>query len=375
MNPKGRAGQIGREIDGKVVRPLRQLAMVIDLNKCIGCHSCSIACKQLWTGDEGREHMWWNTVNTMPGRGTPRDWEKMGGGFASDHEARPGKIPKQGEFGEAWKFNHQEVFFGGKGAKAQLRVEGEQPTWGPNWDEDQGGGEYPNSFYFYLPRLCNHCTHPACVEACPRGAIRKREEDGIVLVNEDWCKGYRFCMEACPYKKIYFNFESQVANKCIMCLPRVEKGVATACTRQCPGRARFFGFQDVESSAVHKLVERWKVAVPLHPEYGTIPNVFYIPPLSPAAIDEHGHFDAKRGRIPEDYLRSLFGQAGIDALDTLAGEMKKTREGESSELIETLVSIEWTEMLGGFDRDPSTIRWVKPESGRVGNEGNAHHDE
>lgn len=337
----------------------RQLAMVMDLNKCIGCHTCSLACKQLWTGDEGREHMWWNTVNTMPGRGTPRDWESLGGGFGPEGAARAGQIPSREAFGEAWAFNHREVFFGGRGAGVQLKPQGEAPRWGPNWDEDQGGGEYPNAFYFYLPRLCNHCTRPACLEACPRGAIKKREADGIVLVDEDHCRGYRFCMEACPYKKIYFNAERGVANKCILCLPRIEKGVATACARQCPGRVRFFGFRDDERSAVFQLIERWKVAVPLHPEYGTGPNVFYIPPLSPAAIDEQGRFDATRSRIPEDYLRSLFGQAGLEALGTLAAEMQKTRAGEPSELIETLVSIDWSDMFGGFDRDPATIRWVK----------------
>ena len=132
-----------------------------------------------------------------------------------------------------------------------------------------------------------------------------------------------------------------------------------------PGAGALFGFIDDESSAVYQLVKRWKVAVPLHPEYGTDPNIFYIPPLSPALIDERGEFDAKRSRIPEDYLRSLFGQAGIDALATLAVEMHNTRSsghselGGCSELIDTLVSIDWNDMLGGFDRDPSTIRWVK----------------
>lgn len=336
----------------------RQLAMVMDLNKCVGCHSCSIACKQLWTGDEGRESMWWNTVNTLPGKGTPKNWEQMGGGFR-DGQAQAGEIPTVKEFGEAWQFNHDEVFFGGKGSQVHFQPQGGTPEWGPNWDEDQGGGEYPNSFYFYLPRICNHCTTPACKAACPRGAIKKREEDGIVLVDEDHCRGYRFCMEACPYKKIYFNHERGVANKCILCLPRVEKGVATACARQCPGRVRFFGFRDDKAAAVYKLVDQWKVAVPLHPEYGTDPNVFYVPPLAPSAISADGDFDLKKGRIPEDYLRSLFGQAGIDALAILAAEMQKTRQGGRSELIDTLVYINWNDMFGGFTRDPSTIHWIK----------------
>ena len=129
----------------------RQLAMVLDLNKCLGCQTCTIACKRLRTRDEGMEYMWWNTVNTQPGRGTPRDWEQSGGGFAPDGTALPGKLPTRGEFGDAWKFNHEEVFFGGQGQKAHLKVVGEEPDWGPNWDEDQGGGEYPNAYYFYLP--------------------------------------------------------------------------------------------------------------------------------------------------------------------------------------------------------------------------------
>ena len=138
------------------------------------------------------------------------------------------------DFGEAWDFNYDEVFFGGKGNSVHLQPSGD-PDWGPNWDEDQGGGQYPNSFYFYLPRICNHCTHPACLEACPRNAIYKREEDGIVLISEERCKGYRFCMEACPYKKIYFNHTRKLSQKCIFCYPRIEKGVAPACARQCPG--------------------------------------------------------------------------------------------------------------------------------------------
>ena len=102
-----------------------------------------------------------------------------------------------------------------------------------------------------------------------------------------------------------------------------------------------------------------KVAVTLHPEDGTDPNVFYVPPLAPSAISADGDFDLKKGRIPEDYLRSLFGQAGIDALAILAAEMQKTRQGGRSELIDTLVSINWNDMFGGFTRDPSTIHWIK----------------
>lgn len=336
----------------------RQLAMVMDLNKCIGCQTCTIACKRLWTRDEGMEYMWWNSVNTQPGRGTPRDWEDMGGGF-KDGVAQPGQIPTRGEFGEAWEYNHKDVFFGGKGKKEHLQIQGQKPDWGPNWDEDQGGGEYPNSYYFYLPRICNHCTHPACLEACPRQAIEKNAENGIVTVNEDSCRGYRFCMEACPYKKIYFNQAAKVAQKCIFCFPRIEQGVANACARQCPGRVRFVGYRDDQDAPIHKLVDKWKVAIPLHPEYGTEPNVFYVPPLAPAAFDANGEIDETKSRIPIEYLESLFGPAVNDSLEILKAEMEKSRSGEKSELIDLLIAYKWTDMFGGFDKDPASIEWVE----------------
>ena len=337
----------------------RQLAMVMDLNKCLGCQTCTIACKTLWTHDDGMQYMWFNTVNTLPGRGTPHDWEHMGGGFDAEGEARPGKLPKRTDFGEAWQFNHEEAHFGGRGRTARLTITGEQPHWGPNWDEDQGAGEFPNSFFFYLPRLCNHCTHPACKEACPRGAIEKRAEDGIVIVNEDRCRGYRHCMEACPYKKIYFNHATKVSQKCIFCFPRLEQGVAPACARQCPGRVRFVGYRDDENAPIWKLVEKWKVALPLHPEFGTEPNVFYVPPGAPASFDAEGRIDTGKPRIPNEYLVSLFGERVLDALQTLAEERAKAARGERSELMDLLIAYRWQDMFGGFDRDPQTIKWVE----------------
>ena len=118
------------------------------------------------------------------------------------------------------------------GAAKTLRPNVE-PSWGPNWDEDTGGGEYPNSYYFYLPRICNHCAKPACLAACPNEAIRKRESDGVVLVDLKLCEGVMACISACPYKKVYFNpsrknFEAEIegqSEKCIFCFPRMEKGL------------------------------------------------------------------------------------------------------------------------------------------------------
>ena len=340
----------------------RQLAFVFDLNKCLGCQTCTISCKTLWTDQPGMEYMWWNIVNTMPGRGTPRDRDQSGGGFDGEGHAQPGILPSARDFGEAWEFNYDEVFYGGKGQTAYLHPQrpgangkDEAPDWGPNWDEDQGAGEYPNSYYFYLPTICMHCTEPACLAACPRQAIFKREADGIVLIDEERCDGYRYCMEACPYKRIYFNPQRFISQKCVMCFARLEQGVAPACVRQCPGRVRHFGYLDDRESDVYKLVSEWNVALPLHPEFGTQPNVYYIPPLSPPRFDENGEIDEANPRIPMEYLRSLFGPAVDGALATLKEEMEKARRGEQSELIDTLIAYRWQEMFKPFVQDPGEL--------------------
>lgn len=333
----------------------RQLGVVFDMNKCLGCQTCTIACKTLWTDAEGTDYMWWNIVSTMPGQGSPRGWPEMGGGFLNN-QAQVSRIPLREEFGEAWEFNYDEVLYGGRGLDSHLRPKEKEGSRGPLWDEDEASGEYPNCYFFYLQMICMHCTNPACLAACPRLAIYKRVDDGIVLIDEERCNGYRFCMEACPYKRIYFNHVDKIAQKCILCFPRVEQEVAPACFRQCPGRVRFIGFLDDADSAVHKLREKWKVALPLHPERGTEPNVFYVPPLSPPRFDENGDVIEGSERIPREYLESLFGPEVNRVLDTLKDEMDKTRGGEKSEILDTLIAYQWKSMFGGLTRDPGKLK-------------------
>jgi len=322
----------------------RQIAMVLDLNKCIGCQTCTIACKKLWNKDEGTDYAYWNNVETRPGAGYPKNWESAGGRDEQGGYKR-GEIPDpDDEYGRAWNFNHEEVRASAAedADKPWIRPDN-APKWGPNWDEDRGAGEYPqNNHYFYVPRLCNHCTHPACLDACPRAAIYKRDEDGIVLVNQDRCHGYRFCVEACPYKKVYFDPKRQVSTKCIFCLPRIEQGVAPACARQCPGRLRFVGYLDDKNAPISKLVHHWKVALPLHPEFGLEPNVFYLPPMNGSALDEHGR-PTGESRIPIPYLESLFGDGVRPAIETLTTEREKRRRGESSELMDLLIAYDWND--------------------------------
>ncbi len=336
----------------------RQIAFVIDLNKCIGCHTCTIACKTLWTNDKGMDHMWWMKVNTMPGQGYPKGWEKMGGGYDGNGKLSLGKGAGVEEYGKPMEFNYEEVFYGGTGNKAHLAPK-EKPEWGPNWDEDVASGEYPNAYFFYMPRLCNHCTRPACAEACPYQAIAKRQEDGVVLmVDSEKCEACSdpVCMKGCPYKEVYRNGHRNIAQKCDACLPRMEREVAPACVRQCPGRCIWVGFLDETEGTVHKLVEKWKVALPLHPEFGTKPNVYYVPPLSPPRLDENGEVAANGSRIPMDYLKSLFGPEVEETVDRLKQEIEKKRNKQDSEVVDLLIARKWHELLGPFVKDPSEVR-------------------
>lgn len=324
--------------------PDRQVAMVMDLNKCLGCHTCTIACKKMWNTDSGSDYTYWNNVETLPGKGYPKQWKEIGG-RTDKGEVKKGRIPMlDADYGRAWDFNHKAVLATDamSNKKQWLKPEG-KPSWGPNWDEDEGAGEYPkDNHYFYLPRICNHCTKPACLDACPRQSIYKRKEDGIVLVDQDKCHGYRFCVEACPYKKVYFDYQRQVAAKCIFCMPRVEEGVAPACARQCPGRLRFVGYRDDEEGPIWKLVEKWKVAIPLHPEYGLSPNVFYVPPMSSEKLDDKGR-PTGEPRIPLSYLESLFGPDVKRVLDIVDAERAKKKRGEESELMDILIAYDWNQ--------------------------------
>jgi len=321
----------------------RQLAMVMDLNKCIGCQTCTVACKTQWTNRNGREYMYWNNVETMPGAGYPRNWMQLGGGFDENGNLKDGIVPDMVlDYGVPWDFNHDELF---GDVSTTLRADSET-VWGPNWDEDVGGGEYPNSYYFYLPRICNHCSNPGCLAACPREAIFKREQDGIVLVDLERCQGYRYCIAGCPYKKIYFNPKISKSEKCIFCFPRVERGLPPACAHQCVGRIRWVGFLDDEEGQVYKLVHKYKVALPLRPDAGTQPNVYYVPPLSgPPKLDEEGKPIPGSERIPISLLEELFGPAVHDALKTLRAEMEKRARGEESELMDILIAYSHKDMF------------------------------
>lgn len=125
-----------------------------------------------------------------------------------------------------------------------------------------------------LPRLCNHCEKPACVQVCPTQATKKRP-DGIVVVDNTVCIGCGYCIQACPYEARFINPRTRTADKCTFCLHRLEAGLYPACVETCVGEARIFGNFNDPRSKVSRLVSQYSVGV-LKKAMGTGPMVYYI---------------------------------------------------------------------------------------------------
>jgi len=127
---------------------------------------------------------------------------------------------------------------------------------------------------FFVPKLCNHCTHPACVQVCPTGATYKTE-DGVVLIDHTYCIGCQYCVQACPYGARFFDERRNVTDKCTWCYHRITKGMQPACVEVCPVGARIFGDLNDKQSRISQFVQNNRVYV-LRPETGNAPNVFYV---------------------------------------------------------------------------------------------------
>jgi DMSO reductase family type II enzyme iron-sulfur subunit len=317
----------------KDLKPDRQIAFVTDLNKCIGCQTCTVACKKMWTKDNGQDFQYWMNVETHPGKGYPKDWQLKGGGY-KDNKLQIGKMPVLEDYGIPFQFDFKGRLFEGKPGPVKPEPDAK---WGPNWEEDMGAGEYPNAYYFYLPRMCNHCSKPACLESCPSDAIYKRKEDGLVIVNQEKCTAQLECVKSCPYGAIFFNKETDVAEKCIGCFPMLEKNKAPICVGSCVGRARFTGYLGDMNSTVDKLVNKWKIALPLHGEFGTMPNEYFIPPLSPIKESMSGEFGMEE-KIPLSLLEELFGNNVNRSLNMLKDERNKRMMNKPSELMDLLIA-------------------------------------
>src|SRR5664280_1383868 len=127
---------------------------------------------------------------------------------------------------------------------------------------------------FFVPKLCNHCTNPACVQVCPTGATYKTE-DGVVVIDHTYCIGCQYCVQACPYGARFFNEEKNVTDKCTWCYHRITKGLQPACVEVCPVGARVFGDRNDKQSPISQFIQNNRVRV-LRPETGNAPNVFYV---------------------------------------------------------------------------------------------------
>ncbi|OOZ40768.1 nitrate reductase subunit beta [Solemya pervernicosa gill symbiont] len=420
-----------------------QIAMVLNLDKCIGCHTCSVTCKNIWTNRKGVEYAWFNNVESKPGVGFPKEWEnqdkwkggweKKNGGIELKAGGRMSKLlnifanpdmPEIDDYYEPFDFDYAKLqnkplSEAAPTARPVSQITGkrmEKIHWGPNWEDDLAGEfehrskdknfdgiqkhiykEFENTFHMYLPRLCNHCLNPACVASCPSGAIYKRNEDGIVLIDQDKCRGWRMCVSGCPYKKIYYNWESGKSEKCIACYPRIESGMPMACAESCVGRIRYVGvmlydadrisetaatddkglynaqmdifldpndpavieqarkdgvpdtwLEAAQESPVYKMAMEWKIAFPIHPEFRTLPMMWYVPPLSPvqSQIDQGNLPTEADGvipkadalRFPAQYLANLLTAGDtapiISALNRLmamrSNQRSKAVDGESN---------------------------------------------
>ena len=375
-----------------------QVGMVLNLDKCIGCHTCSVTCKNVWTGREGMEYAWFNNVETKPGIGYPKNWEdqeEWQGGWVRDvnGKIRPRLgskmgvitkifanpvVPQIDDYYEPFTFDYEHLHSAPEGkhiptARPRSLIDGkrmDKVIWGPNWEELLGGefekrardrnfeamqkemyGQFENTFMMYLPRLCEHCLNPSCVATCPSGAIYKREEDGIVLIDQDKCRGWRLCISGCPYKKIYFNWKSGKSEKCIFCYPRIESGQPTVCSETCVGRIRYLGVllydadRIEEAASTEREVDLYERQCEVFPVVPQIDDYY-----EPFTFDyEHLHSAPEGKHIPTARPRSLIDGKRMDKViwgpnweELLGGEFEKRARDRNFEAMQK-------EMYGQFE--------------------------
>jgi Fe-S-cluster-containing dehydrogenase component len=209
-------------------------AFGVDAYKCIGCLRCAEACK---------------AENSVPGNAHQfRTWVERYVYLEGEERAR---IDSQ----------QDPVNIAASGAENRYRF----------------ANRYQNAKVekaFFVPKLCNQCEHPACVQVCPVGATYQTQ-DGVVLIDDKRCIGCRYCVQACPYGARYFNEEKGTPDKCTWCYHRITKGLQPACVAACPVGARVFGDTRDRESPISLFIRNNRVAV-LKPESGNAPNVFYV---------------------------------------------------------------------------------------------------
>ena len=198
--------------------------MAIDVEKCIGCGRCAEACK----AENG--------------------------------------VPREPYFFRTWVERYI--------IREDDRVDVDSPNGGiegfPPVEERREKGVLRS---FFVPKLCNHCENPPCVQVCPVGATFSTE-DGVVLVDGDYCIGCRYCIQACPYGARYLDPETRTAEKCTFCYHRIKQGLLPACVEACPTEARVFGEIGKRSSPLARFVRFHEIHT-LKPHLNTEPHVYY----------------------------------------------------------------------------------------------------
>ncbi len=228
-----------------------RLGLLIDMDMCVGCHACAVACKS------------WNTGGTT--------------GPLTDYDAY-GAAPSGVWFN---RIRHYEI------------------------------GDYPHSKTVNVPMSCLHCKDADCVTVCPTGASWKRPEDGIVLVDQDKCMGCNLCAWACPYGARELDLDSGTMKKCTLCIDRIydealpEAERQPACVIVCPTRARFFGDYDDPDSEVSRLA-RERNGKALMPELGYDPTNVYLTPRIRAPLDFRSVQPRAETPVAEESLAERF---------------------------------------------------------------------
>lgn len=210
------------QIDDEYNPEEHRYAMGIDIHKCIGCGRCADACK------------------------------------------RENDVPREPVYFRTWVERYI------------VPEEGEAIVDSPNGGIDgfpkvEMGADVLRTFF--VPKLCNHCANPPCVQVCPVGATFSTR-DGVVLVDKKYCVGCRYCIQACPYGARYMHPTEHVADKCTFCYHRVVRGLVPACVEVCPTQARIFGEAGRRSSPLRRFLRFNDVTV-LKPGLNTRPQVFY----------------------------------------------------------------------------------------------------